>query len=83
MCVAAKLTTLAAYFPIAHPCDFLGNAPLLTVMVEIALYAFYGLALWLGRASLVYWTCAFSIGIGCVLGALNLPLSEPLQLVGK
>lgn len=45
-CLAAKLLLIPALFPIAHPCDFLGNAPSLTVMVELALYIFYALVFW-------------------------------------
>lgn len=37
-CVLAKLTALASLVPTFHPCSYVGNAPLLTVMVEIALY---------------------------------------------
>lgn len=40
-CLAAKLTMVAAIIPNFHPCAYVGNAPLATVMVEIVLYAGY------------------------------------------
>jgi peptidoglycan/LPS O-acetylase OafA/YrhL len=72
LCVIAKLTTVAAIAPIAHPCDFLGNAPLLTVMVGITLYAFYAFVFAFGGELLVYGACLLSIVVGLWIGSQNL-----------
>jgi peptidoglycan/LPS O-acetylase OafA/YrhL len=72
LCVAAKLTAVASLWPLAHPCDFAGNAPLLTVMVEIGLYAFYGLTFAIANDYLVYAGCIASVAAGVVIAALNL-----------
>ncbi len=69
-CVVAKLTAVASLWPIAHRCDYLGNAPLLTVMVEIGLYVAYGLIFWLDRKWIVYTTATVSVVVG-VLIAIN------------
>jgi len=71
-CFLAKVTTLAAIVPIAHPCDYLGNAPLLTVMVEIGLYAFYGIVFIRGGERLVLAACAISLFTGLIIASLNL-----------
>jgi peptidoglycan/LPS O-acetylase OafA/YrhL len=70
-CVLAKITAVASLAPIAHPCDFAGNAPLLTVMVEIGLYGFYGTVFAVGDEFWVYCACAVSILTGLVIAALN------------
>jgi peptidoglycan/LPS O-acetylase OafA/YrhL len=72
ICLAAKITAIASLLPIAHVCDFAGNAPLLTVMVEIGLYAFYGLIFVVGGIRLVGWACGVSIIVGLGIGAMNL-----------
>jgi peptidoglycan/LPS O-acetylase OafA/YrhL len=71
-CIAAKLSIVAAIVPIAHPCSYLGNAPLLTVMAEVALYAFYGVAMVVGRPWLVYAICGASVLSGLLVAAFNL-----------
>jgi peptidoglycan/LPS O-acetylase OafA/YrhL len=71
-CLLAKLTAIASILPIAHPCDYAGNAPLLTVMVEIGLYAFYALVFFIGGASVVYCACGASIIVGLAIAAMNL-----------
>jgi peptidoglycan/LPS O-acetylase OafA/YrhL len=62
-CVAAKLSTVAALLPIAHPCSYIGNAPLLTVMVEIDLYLFCALSVFISRKALIAW-CIAAVAIG-------------------
>lgn len=50
LCVGAKLLGLSAFLPELHRCSFQGNAPLVTVAVEMWLYAAYPLLiLLLGR----------------------------------
>jgi peptidoglycan/LPS O-acetylase OafA/YrhL len=71
LCVAAKITAVASLWPIAHPCDFAGNAPLLTVMVEIGLYVFYGAIFAFGDELWVFAACAASVLTGLVIAALN------------
>jgi len=71
VCVAAKLTAVASIVPFFHPCDFAGNAPLLTVMVEIGLYAFYGLVFLRGGETLAVRACAVSVAIGIIVAALS------------
>jgi peptidoglycan/LPS O-acetylase OafA/YrhL len=70
-CVAAKLSIVASLWPIAHPCDFGGNAPLLTVMVEIGLYAVYVLVSAIRREALIYVTCTASVAAGAVIAFFN------------
>lgn len=70
-CLAAKLLLIPALLPVAHPCDFLGNAPSLTVMVELVLYIFYALIFW--RVSR-YWLegiLIISVVAGIVFSANN------------
>jgi peptidoglycan/LPS O-acetylase OafA/YrhL len=71
-CVIAKITAVASLWPFAHPCDFAGNAPLLTVMVEIGLYAFYGAIFAFGGEIWVFGACAASVLVGLVVAALNI-----------
>jgi peptidoglycan/LPS O-acetylase OafA/YrhL len=60
-CLLAKLTLLPAFVPTFGACAFAGNAPLVTVMVEIVLYAVYALAfaglVWRGRPAAVWIAC--------------------------
>jgi len=60
-CVAAKALALSAFFPGLQQCVFLGNAPLVTVLVEIVLYILYAVAfvglVWRGRER--------AVGIAC------------------
>jgi hypothetical protein len=72
LCVAFKVTALAALLPIAHPCDFLGNAPLLTVMAVIGLYVVYGLVVSLNNEALIYSISIVSAAAGLFIAALNL-----------
>jgi peptidoglycan/LPS O-acetylase OafA/YrhL len=44
LCVVAKTLAVTAIFPGFHYCAFLGNAPLITVVVEIVLYIGYAVA---------------------------------------
>src|SRR5690606_30600881 len=71
LCVAAKITTLSALITSFHPCSFVVNAPLGTVMVEVLLYAVYPLLLillWRGRARLAFGLIAASFIATCFLG---------------
>lgn len=71
VCLVAKLTAVASLLPAAHPCDFLGNAPLLTVMVEIGLYAFYGFVFIKGGERLVRLACVASVIVGLIVAILS------------
>jgi len=70
-CIAAKLSAVASLWPIAHRCDFQGNAPLLTVMVEIALYAAYGLLFLTKKPWLVPVIAVGSVLAGLVIAFQN------------
>jgi peptidoglycan/LPS O-acetylase OafA/YrhL len=72
VCLLAKLSAVASIFPAFHPCDFLGNAPLLTVMVEIGLYAFYGFVFVKGGEKLVLASCLVSVLCGVIIAVFNL-----------
>jgi len=69
-CVIAKATTFAALAPTFHPCAYSGNAPLLTVVVEITLYAAFPLLLSLGRAKTVL-ICSTCFIVGLILSLNN------------
>jgi peptidoglycan/LPS O-acetylase OafA/YrhL len=69
-CIAAKATVIAALTPAFHPCSYAGNAPLLTVMVEIALYAAFPLLLWGGRRAVLA-ACAACFAAGLIVTARN------------
>jgi peptidoglycan/LPS O-acetylase OafA/YrhL len=71
ICFLAKASAIASLLPIAHPCDFLGNAPLLTVMVEIGLYAFYGIVFIKGGEKLVLSACGASLLCGVMIAAVS------------
>lgn len=71
VCVVAKMSAVASLLPLFHPCDFLGNAPLLTVMVEIGLYAFYGFVFFKGGERLVLLACAVSFIIGAAIAIIS------------
>ncbi len=68
-CVAAKAVALPTVYPSLHVCAFLGNAPLNTVMAEIALYVAYPI-LWLGFRKVggpaLMWTVILSIWLAGV-----------------
>jgi hypothetical protein len=70
-CFLAKITTFAALLPIANPCSFLGNAPLLTVAAEVQLYIFYGFVFFKGGERLVLIACAVSMMLGLIVSALS------------
>ncbi len=67
-CVIAKTTALAALTPSFHPCSYVGNAPLLAVMVEMTLYAAFPLLLWFGRKVTVA-ACAACLVVGVIISA--------------
>jgi len=62
LCLIAKALAISAVVPGLHYCVFLGNAPLVTVMVEIILYAIYAGAfvflIWRGRERAIWGICA-------------------------
>jgi peptidoglycan/LPS O-acetylase OafA/YrhL len=68
ICVLAKASALAALLPAFHPCTYIGNAPLLTVMVEMTLYAAFPLLLWTGRKVIVA-ACAGCLLVGVIIAA--------------
>jgi peptidoglycan/LPS O-acetylase OafA/YrhL len=72
VCFVMKVTAIASLVPFFHRCDFLGNAPLLLVMVEIGLYAFYGLVFARGYSSrfVLAW-CVASFVCGLVIAGLS------------
>lgn len=60
-CLAAKAFALPAFSPGWYECTFLGNAPLITVLVEIVLYILYAAVfaglVWRGREWLIWLVC--------------------------
>lgn len=70
-CLAAKLLLIPALLPVAHPCDFLGNAPSLTVMVELVLYIFYALIFWKTSRYWLEGLLIISVIVGFVLSVNN------------
>jgi len=61
-CLAAKILAISAFVPGFHYCAFLGNAPLVTVMVEIVLYIAYAVVfrylVWRGLEVVIWAICA-------------------------
>jgi peptidoglycan/LPS O-acetylase OafA/YrhL len=70
-CVAAKLSTIAALVPTFHSCTFAGNAPLLTVMVELSLYAVFPLLMPRSKLTTLI-VCGSSLGAGLIVSLFNL-----------
>jgi peptidoglycan/LPS O-acetylase OafA/YrhL len=72
-CLAAKLTGVAALVPFFHPCSYVGNAPLATVMFEMWLYVLYAVFfwafIWRGREKVVWAICALTFVAGIVIAA--------------
>jgi peptidoglycan/LPS O-acetylase OafA/YrhL len=70
-CLTAKITGIAALVPYFHPCSYVGNAPLLTVMVEIWLYVAYAFIfaflVWRGHERLLWALCAGAIALSLVV----------------
>ncbi len=69
-CLLAKATAVAALTPAFHPCSYAGNAPLLTVMVEIALYAVFPLLTWCGR-KVTFGVCVICLAAGLLISGTN------------
>jgi peptidoglycan/LPS O-acetylase OafA/YrhL len=78
-CLGAKLTGVAALVPAFHPCSYVGNAPLATVMFEMWLYVLYAVffwaLVWRGREKVVWIICAatFLVGVAVAAGASRWP----------
>jgi len=72
-CLLAKISTLGALVPIPLECTNQGNGPLVTVMVEIILYAGYALAfvglVWRRRESALWFACALAFAVNCAVAA--------------
>jgi peptidoglycan/LPS O-acetylase OafA/YrhL len=72
-CMVEKLSTLAAIVPFFHECSSQANGPLLTVMVEIVLYALYGAFFWFwilrGRERWIWRICAACYAAGLLVAA--------------
>jgi len=71
-CLIAKLSTLAAIVPSYHPCSYVGNAPLATVMVEATLYVSYAvlfMSIWRGYAFILAVVCGASWVVGLAIAA--------------
>jgi peptidoglycan/LPS O-acetylase OafA/YrhL len=71
-CLAAKLLLIPALLPVAHPCDFLGNAPSLTVMAELVLYIFYALLFWKTSHYWLQSVLIISLIVGIIVSANNI-----------
>lgn len=76
-CVIAKITGVAALVPFFHPCAYVGNAPLATVMVEIWLYVVYAtvfvLLIWRGKERMLWYICVGAYCAGLLVAAFATP----------